>query len=901
MNGVTVGAPSQGLGPAANRTGGGLNEAAAQQRITVDGKHFRAGTAKWFPRGFTYGPFAADSDGNFLPSREQTWRDLTQMAAIGANVLRVYHVPPLWFLDMVTEHGLRVLIDVPWDKHRCFFEDWGAMEQAKRRVEDAARHAGQHSATFAISVVNELPRDVVRFYGHRRVERWIDELLDVAKQHAPECLATFANYPPTEYLMPSREDFVCFNVYLHDRDKLEGYCRRLQHLAGALPLVIGESGMDSFRHGETQQAQLLEQQVKSIFQQGLAGSFVFAFTDDWFTGGHQVEDWAFGVTRRDRSEKPAALALRSVWPAVPRCDIAQLPKVSVVVCSYNGAATLEECLQSLTKLNYPEYEVILVDDGSTDNTPEIASNYPGVHYIRQPNRGLSYARNVGVQRATGEIVAYTDSDCIADEDWLYYLVRTMQAEGVAAIGGPNVPPTSDSWTAKCVAASPGGPSHVMFDDRYSEHVPGCNMAFRRDVLLSLGGFDPQFRQAGDDVDICWRLLDLGMTIGYAPAALVWHHRRSTVRAYLRQQSGYGRSEAMLHFKHPRRFSANGYSRWHGIIYAEGAVPRSVIKPVIYHGRFGLAHYQILYRNNAYSRWSYFNMLEWHALAAFVFTLGVMLPGALVAGAIMELLSVFAALRSASSERLPPGAPLWARPLVFVLHLLQPVFRSWHRYRYRYTHKKLPEVRVSTKLVRAQPHAVRWTYRELHWDSSIGRGREELLTALEAKARKLGWSGDFDGGWHTWDVNLDGDHWHNTRIFTATEELGGQRRFTRARCSLRTSPLTKIATAAAFVWTSVAVCTATWWAAGLGATTLLGLLGAVTVSRRRCFTAATNLLWRAGRNAGLAVRPGQAGDENGKGQLEVAERRVDRASPNDEQGRPISQERRQRKVLRARPR
>jgi hypothetical protein len=441
----------------------------------------------------------------------------------------------------------------------------------------------------------------------------------------------------------------------------------------------------------------------------------------------------------------------------------------------------------------------------------------------------------------------------------------------------------------------------MFDDHYSEHVPGCNMAFRRDVLLSLGGFDAQFRQAGDDVDVCWRLLDLGMTIGYAPAALVWHHRRSTVRAYLRQQSGYGRSEAMLHFKHPRRFSANGYSRWHGIIYAEGAVPRSVIKPVIYHGRFGLAHYQILYRNNAYSRWSYFSMLEWHTLAAFVLTLGVMLPGALVAAGIMELLSGFAALRSASSERLPPGAPLWARPLVFVLHFLQPVFRSWHRYRYRYTHKKLPEVRVSTKLVRAQSRVARWNYRELHWDSSIGRGREELLAALEAKARKLGWSGDFDGGWHTWDVNLDGDHWNNIRIFTATEELGGQRRFTRARCSLWTSPLAKIATAAALVWTSVAVATAMWWAAGFGAITLVGLLGTVIVSRRRCLTAATNLLWRAGRNAGLETRSAQAGDATGKDQLGVAERRVDRASGNDQQDRPISKERRHRKVLRARPR
>jgi GT2 family glycosyltransferase len=121
----------------------------------------------------------------------------------------------------------------------------------------------------------------------------------------------------------------------------------------------------------------------------------------------------------------------------------------------------------------------------------------------------------------------------------------MLDQNVSAIGGPNLPPTTDGWVARCVAASPGGPCHVMLDDRRAEHVPGCNLAVRRDVLLNMGGFDVRFRQAGDDVDVCWRLLDAGHAIGYAPAAVVWHHRRATVRAYLSQQAGYGRAEAML--------------------------------------------------------------------------------------------------------------------------------------------------------------------------------------------------------------------------------------------------------------------------------------------------------------------------------------------------------------------
>ena len=387
-------------------------------------------------------------------------------------------------------------------------------------------------------------------------------------------------------------------MYVHDDVKLGAYLDRLQHIAGNKPLVLGEYGIDSLRHGEPQQTCLLSQHVQRVFRHGLAGSFVFAYTDDWFTGGHQIEDWAFGVTRRDRAEKPSAAALRQIWEGAPHAGQATSPRVSVVVCSYNGAATLRECLDSLMRLDYPDYEVILVDDGSQDDTREIAQEFPQVVYYHQENHGLSVARNVGARLATGEIVAYTDSDCVVDEHWLRYLADAMQDQQVEAIGGPNITPPSDGWVAKCVAVSPGNPSHVMLDDRYAEHVPGCNMAFHRQTLLGLGGFDPQFRQAGDDVDMCWRLLDANLPIGYASGAMVWHHRRATVSAYARQQKGYGRSEAMVHFKHPQRFAALGRSRWKGIIYGDGAVGLPLLPDVVYHGRFGTGLFQTIYRHNS---------------------------------------------------------------------------------------------------------------------------------------------------------------------------------------------------------------------------------------------------------------------------------------------------------------
>ncbi|MDH3717901.1 MAG: glycosyl transferase, partial [Planctomycetota bacterium] len=290
-------------------------------------------------KGFSYGPFAANSRGEALPEPPQVRTDFDHMRQLGANSIRVYFPPPVWLLDLAGEYDLRVFVDVPWEKHRCFFEDWDAMERARDRVRRTACELGTHPAVFAISVVNEIPVDIIRFQGRRRVERFIEELLGIVKQEAPDCLATFVNFPTTEFLEVEGNDFACFNVYLHDEKKLGGYLDRLQHIAGNKPLLLGEYGIDSSREGDVEQAAILTRHLNQVFRHGLAGSVIFAYTDDWFTGGHQIEDWFFGVTDRDRNEKLAATALKNIWNDLPHGinQNTELPKVSVVVCSYNGA------------------------------------------------------------------------------------------------------------------------------------------------------------------------------------------------------------------------------------------------------------------------------------------------------------------------------------------------------------------------------------------------------------------------------------------------------------------------------------------------------------------------------------------------------------------------------------
>ena len=180
---------------------------------------------------------------------------------------------------------------------------------------------------------------------------FIDELVRAAKAADPELLCTFGNFPPTEFLTAREIDFHCFNVYLHAQRSFENYLARLQMLADVKPLVLGEFGVDTLHEGDQRQSEILAWKIESAFRAGCAGAIVYSFTDDWWKDGRAIEDWAFGLTTRTRERKPAFEAVRRQFALAPRFPPAYTPKVSVVVASYNGAATLKACLQSLEHLN----------------------------------------------------------------------------------------------------------------------------------------------------------------------------------------------------------------------------------------------------------------------------------------------------------------------------------------------------------------------------------------------------------------------------------------------------------------------------------------------------------------------------------------------------------------------
>ncbi|HVH09513.1 MAG TPA: glycosyltransferase [Gemmatimonadales bacterium] len=794
-------------------------------RPSVRGKFLFIGTEKFYVRGVTYGAFAPDAEGREYSDLAPIERDFAQMAANGINAVRIPHTtPPRPVLDVAQRHGLRVMVGLSAEQYVGYLIDRRGAPDITARIRAAVRACAGHPALLCYGLGNEIPASLVRWLGRRRIERYLARLSRVVKEEDPSGLVTYVNYPTTEYLELPSLDLACYNVYLESRERLEAYLARLQNLVGDRPVLLSELGLDSLRQGEGTQARSLDWQVRTAFAGGCAGVFVFSWTDEWYRHGHDVADWAFGLTRADRSPKPALHAVREAFADVPLPPSLPWPRISVVVCTHNGARTIRDCLQGLARLDYPDYEVIVVNDGSTDATASLVGRYD-CRLIQTEQRGLASARNTGLRAATGEIVAYIDDDAYPDPHWLRYLAAAFLRTSHAGVGGPNVAPPGDGPIAECVARAPGGPVHVLVTDTEAEHIPGCNMAFRRACLEAIGGFDPQFRTAGDDVDVCWRLEERGWTLGFHPAAMVWHHRRNSIRAYYKQQIGYGRAEALLERKWPEKYNGPGHVRWAGRMYSPGLTRMlGWRRPRIYFGVWGSAPYQSLYEPARSLLGSLPQMPEWHLITATlagVVGLSVVYPPLkptvplLIAALVPPLAQAWlSAVRAPFADAPHRAVRFMRRLLTAVLHLVQPVARL--------------RGRLSAGLTPWRRRA-RWGQAPL-WPvtAAIWRERWEppdrLLRTLEASLRAEG-ACVLRGDEHDrWDLEVRGGILGAARLLLGTEDHPGGTQLIRVRSWPEVPERGPVLTLALAVLTAAALEAHAWpLAAALGAAALLPAL------------------------------------------------------------------------------
>jgi glycosyltransferase involved in cell wall biosynthesis len=228
---------------------------------------------------------------------------------------------------------------------------------------------------------------------------------------------------------------------------------------------------------------------------------------------------------------------------------ADAPFVSVVVPARNAERTIGACLTSLRRARYDpdRREIIVVDNGSTDRTAQIVRSHP-VRCVHEPRRGPSAARNRGIQEAGGEIVAFTDADCVVSAGWVQALARPFESPAVSAVAGEIVayPPVTPA--ERYVAMRKGRWQQAALSSSRPFAVTS-NVAFRKEVFERVGVFDPALAKA-QDKDFGWRFFAAdGLRLVYSAEAVVLHRHRPTAWGLFSQHLGWGYGAALLHRKH----------------------------------------------------------------------------------------------------------------------------------------------------------------------------------------------------------------------------------------------------------------------------------------------------------------------------------------------------------------
>ena len=235
--------------------------------------------------------------------------------------------------------------------------------------------------------------------------------------------------------------------------------------------------------------------------------------------------------------------------------------VSIIIPAYNAEKTIGQCLKALLEQSYPadSYEVIVVDDGSTDKTGEIAQGYK-VRYIRQENQGPAVARNKGTQEAKGEIILFTDSDCVPDVHWAGEMAKSFKDPEIAAVKGA-YKTNQKSLVARF--------AQIEFEERYEmlkkadsiDMIDTYSAGFRRDIFLKTGGFDASFPSANnEDTELSYRMSKLGLKMVFNPGAIVYHlNHPDSIMKYARLKFWRGYWRMVVYKRFPGKMVKDTYT------------------------------------------------------------------------------------------------------------------------------------------------------------------------------------------------------------------------------------------------------------------------------------------------------------------------------------------------------
>ncbi len=236
-------------------------------------------------------------------------------------------------------------------------------------------------------------------------------------------------------------------------------------------------------------------------------------------------------------------------------------KVSVIVPAYNAQKFIGKCIEALLAQKYQRenYEIIVIDDGSTDRTSDIVRTYP-VKYIFQKNKGPAAARNAGAKEAKGEIILFTDSDCIPFDNWIEEMVKPFDDTEIMAVKG------AYKTNQKSIIARF---AQLEFEERFEmlkkagsiDMVDTYSAGYRKDIFLQMGGFDVNFPVANnEDTELSYRMSKLGYKMVFNPEAIVYHlNHPDTIKRYIRLKFWRGYWRMVVYKKFPDKMLKDTYT------------------------------------------------------------------------------------------------------------------------------------------------------------------------------------------------------------------------------------------------------------------------------------------------------------------------------------------------------
>jgi len=236
--------------------------------------------------------------------------------------------------------------------------------------------------------------------------------------------------------------------------------------------------------------------------------------------------------------------------------------ISVIIPAYNAENVIKDCLISLLSQNYPKnnYEIIVVDDGSSDKTKEIVKNFKNVRLIEQNHKGPAAARNLGVRKSKGDIILFTDADCVPSKNWIKFMTEPFKDKTIVGVSGTYRTLNKNSLIARFAGYEIEERHEKMKYEKTIDFIGTFSAAYRKNIFIKFGGFDENFPIAsGEDTEFSFKISEKKLKMVFEPRAYVYHRHPDTLIKYLKQKFWRGYWRILLYKKHTKKLVKHSYT------------------------------------------------------------------------------------------------------------------------------------------------------------------------------------------------------------------------------------------------------------------------------------------------------------------------------------------------------